>query len=222
MKIFNEVLLINTLFLQDTSSFDFWYQQMPQYRKDKIDKIKPVASKRQSLGAGILIKQGLDEYGVDGEHILTGSNEKPYIESAHGLEFNVSHSGDMAVCAFSDKCVGIDLEHTKVFNRNLINFVYKPEEIKYIKYRSKNQNDENCQYTKLWTIKESIMKYYGKGLSMDPRKIFVDLENGYRVFYDGEILEDIFFTQYEYMGYHITVCSEYERFSDEVRIVKGE
>lgn len=222
MKVCNEVLLINTLFLQDSSLFEHWYQKMPQNRKDKIDKMKPELSKRQSLGAGILIQEGLDKYGIDGNAILSGSNEKPYIESAHGLEFNASHSGDLAVCAFSDKSVGIDLEKTKVFNRNLINFVYKEEEIKYIKYRSNTQDDENCLYTKLWTIKESIMKYYGKGLSMDPRKIFVDLENDYKVYNDGQILDNIFFTQYEYMGYHIAVCSEYERFSDEIRIVKGE
>ena len=222
MKSCNKVLGINTDFLEDKALFDYWYQQMPEYRKEKIDRYKPEASKRLSLGAGILIKKGLEEYGVDGSHILLGLNDKPYIESANSLEFNVSHSGSMAVCAFSDACVGIDIEGTKVFNRNLINFVYKQEEIKYIKYRSKNQNDENCLYTKLWTIKESIMKYYGKGLSMDPRKIFVDMEDGYKAYHDGKLLENIFFTQYECMGYHIAVCSEYERFSDEIGILMGE
>ena len=202
--------------------FEHWYQQMPAYRKEKIDRYKPQSSKRQSLGAGILIKSGLDEYGIDGDHIVSGPDNKPYIESANSLEFNASHSGSMAVCAFSDACVGIDIEATKIFNRNLINFIYKEEEIKYIKYRSKNQNDENCLFTKLWTIKESIMKYYGKGLSMDPRKIFVDLEGDYRAYYNGECLGGLFFTQYEYMGYHITVCSEYKSFSDEICIWMGE
>ena len=66
------------------------------------------------------------------------------------------------------------------------------------------------------------MKYYGKGLSMDPRKIFIDLEDGYKAYYDGEYLESLFFTQYEYIGYHITVCSEYKNFSDEICIWMGE
>lgn len=222
MRSCNKVLGINTDFLQDAALFERWYQQMPAYRKEKIDRYKPQSSKRQSLGAGILIKSGLDEYGIDGDHILFGPDNKPYIESANSLEFNVSHSGSMAVCAFSDARVGIDIEATKVFNRNLINFIYKEGEIKYIKYRSKNQNDENCLFTKLWTIKESVMKYYGKGLSMDPRKIFIDLEDGYKAYYDGEYLEGLFFTQYEYIGYHITVCSEYEIFSDEICILMGE
>lgn len=222
MRSCNKVLGINTEILEDSSLFEYWYQQMPQYRKEKIDRLKPVSSKKLSLGAGILLKKGLEEYGLDVDRIIIGDNDKPYIESAHGLEFNVSHSGNMAVCAFSDAPVGIDIEPTKKFSANLVNSVYKEGEIKYIKYRSKNQNDEDCLYTKLWTIKESIMKYYGKGLSMDPRKIFVDLENGYKVYHDGKKLDGLFFTQYEYMGYHIAVCSEYENFSDEIGLLMGE
>ncbi len=218
----NFVLGIDVDFLQDKDKFDYWYSQMPGERKAKIDKFRPLNSKLLSLGAGIVLKRGLDMLGFTDSVILEDQNEKPYLQGATGLEFNLSHSGKIAVCAFSDAPVGIDVQEPERFSGNLMNFVYKDEEIKYIKYRSENQSDIDRLCTKMWTMKESIMKYYGKGLSMDPRKIFIDLEHGDKAYYDGDALENIFFTEYEHEGYYITVCSGYESFSDEISFVMGE
>ncbi|WP_029231145.1 4'-phosphopantetheinyl transferase family protein [Butyrivibrio sp. VCB2006] len=222
MKYGNFVLGMNIDFLEDQDEFDFWYKQMPEYRKAKIDRLGPLKSKMQSLGAGILLLKGLEKLGMTDAVIVEGEDKKPYIQGATDVEFNLSHSGDLVVCAFSDACVGIDVQKTKSFNRKLVNFVYKDEEIKYIKYRSETQFDMDLLCTKMWTMKESVMKYYGKGLSMDPRIIFLDQEHDNRVYHNGELLENIHFTGYEQEGYYITVCSEYENFSDEIIFVMGE
>ena len=93
-------------FLKDREAFDFWYSQMPPYRKEKIDRMKVENAKLLSLGAGILLNRGLKEYGIQGASVFYGENNKPYIEGADSLYFNLSHSGSMAVCAFSDAEVG--------------------------------------------------------------------------------------------------------------------
>ena len=222
MKQDNFVLGIDVDFLQDRDKYDHWYLRMPEYRKAKIDRYKPDKSKRQSLGAGILLEKGFEMLGVSGTEIFEDEDQKPHVKGATDLEFNLSHSGKLAVCAFSDSQVGIDVQEPECFNRNLMNFVYKDEEIKYIKYRSKNQSEIDRMCTRMWTMKESVMKYYGKGLSMDPRRIFIDQEHGNAVFYEGEALENIFFTEYEHEGYFITVCSGYENFSDEISFVMGD
>ena len=50
------------------------------------------------------------------------------------------------------------------------------------------------------------MKYSGKGISMSPKEIFVDLENGSRIYYKGEELKDYFLRTFEYRDYQICVC----------------
>ncbi len=222
MKQDNFILGIDVDFLKDQEVFDDWYHKMPEYRKNKIDRFKPQQSKRLSLGAGILLYKGLEMLGASDTVIFDDDFQKPHVQGATDLEFNLSHSGNLAVCAFSDASVGIDVQETERFSGNLMNFVYKDEEIKYIKYRSKNRVDTDLLCTKMWTMKESVMKYYGKGLSMDPRRIFIDLEQGNSVYYEGEALENIFFTGYELSGYYITVCSGYDNFSDEINFVMGD
>lgn len=218
----NFILGIDVNCLEDKEIFEKWYHRMPQYRKNKIDKYKPLRSKRLSLGAGILLYKGLEMLGAGDAVIFDDDNQKPHVQGATDLEFNLSHSGNLAVCAFSDTGVGIDVQETERFSENLMNHIYKAEEIKYIKLRSKNQLEEELLCTKMWTMKESIMKYYGKGLSMDPRRIFIDMEHGSRVYYEGEALEGIFFTEFELSGYYVTVCSGYENFSDEINFVMGD
>ncbi len=222
MKVCNKVLALDVAFLEDKGQFEFWYSQMPEYRQKKIDRYKPEGSKRQSLGAGILLSYGLKSYGCPNAFISQDANAKPHIEGADDLEFNISHSDKMVICAFSDAPVGVDVEKIKVFDDKLVNYVYEPKEINYIKKCSKAPNDESLLYTKLWTMKESVMKYYGKGLSMDPRSIFIDVENGCKVYHEGKLLENIFLTEYEHEDFCITVCSEYKSFSDNIIYIMGE
>ena len=90
-------------FLKDREAFDFWYAQMSSYRKEKIDRIKVENGKLLSLGAGILLEQGLKEYGIKEAKISLGENKKPYIDvkGADSLYFNLSHSGSIIINTFS-------------------------------------------------------------------------------------------------------------------------
>ncbi len=96
-------------------------------------------------------------------------------------------------------------------------------------------------YTRLWTFKESAMKYTGLGLRMMPENIHFSLpsstsdlsvHNGaqFRITAscdsadlsgacDAFDLSGISFTEYEVPGYALTVCSEYAPFSDAIQYV---
>ncbi len=255
MKTENRVYILDVSVLEDGEKFRYWYEKMPDYRKEKIDKMKPVNSKRLSLGAGILFYEGLKELGLepDSVKIRLGENEKPYIDGAEDIFFNLSHSGNIAVAAFSDREVGIDVEKIKTFNDSLVEYVFDEKEIssgkKLVeKYKDNsidsycadnnedknsvdNNEDKNCVdnksednnsaigdefnslYTGLWTMKESLMKYNGKGISMNPKKIVI--EDGCAS-YEGQKLETLHFTRFEYEDYHISVCSEYGDFCSEM------
>ncbi len=191
----------------DKEIFDFWYEKMPAYRKEKIDAMKPESGKRASLAAGILLAKGLDEYGIEGAEIGFKANGKPYIIGKEDFCFNLSHSGNMAVGAFSGFEVGVDVEQNKVFKENLINYVFDEREVRYICGLEADEKERDRLYTRLWTMKESIMKYSGKGISMSPKNIFVNLEKGKEISYKGEKLKDLFLTSFEYKDHQISVCS---------------
>ena len=210
MKIENRVYFFDVSRLEDKEKFRYWYEKMPDFRKEKIDKMKPLNSKRLSLGAGILFYKGLKELGLepDSVKIRLGENEKPYIDGEEGVFFNLSHSGNIAVAAFSDREVGIDVEKIKTFNDSLVEYVFDEKEICAV-----NNDLVNSFYTGLWTMKESLMKYNGKGISMNPKKIVI--EDGCAS-YEGKRLENLHFTRFEYEDYHISVCSEYGGFCAEM------
>lgn len=87
------------------------------------------------------------------------AQKKPYIE---GIEFNVSHSAEMAVVALSKAPVGIDIEFVKA------DFSYHTLLVDC--FDSKEQdaihraNDQLLAFYTLWTRKEALLKASGDGL----------------------------------------------------------
>ena len=158
-------------------------------------------------------------YGLYGGPVLVidyGTATTYDLVDADGAFFNLSHSGEMAVCAFSDEEVGIDIERNKEFSDSLIGYVFDDREKKYICDRAGSEEERNALYTSLWTVKESLMKYNGQGLSMDPKTIFIDMENDYRAYHKGQECENLFFTRLKCDDYQICVCSTYKDFTDEI------
>lgn len=219
METCNLVYGIKVDFLKDEKEFDKWYQQMPSERRKMIDALKPEGSKRLSLGAGILLVNALKEHGLINPMVEAAENGKPYITGEDGAFFNLSHSGEVAVCAFSDEEVSIDVERNKDFSESLIDYVFDKREIRVIRDRATDKDSENAMLTSLWTIKESLMKYHGQGLSMDPKTIFIDLEDDFKAYHKGELCSDAYFTRFKFEDYQICVCSGYKDFAKEISII---
>ena len=82
--------------LFDKTNYAFYYEKLPEWRKEKADRLKSENAKAQSVGAWSLWTrlQQQEKLGED-------------------TPFNLSHSGEYVLCAFSD-CkeaqVGCDLE----------------------------------------------------------------------------------------------------------------
>ena len=86
--------------------------------------------------------------------ILEYENGKPYIKSHENIFVSISHSGDMVVCAVSDRPVGIDTEKIRAYNPAVARKVFHENEIM-----------TDSLYTKKWTILESALKLDGTGIS---------------------------------------------------------
>ena len=80
-------------------------------RQEKIERLRYEADKRLSLGAGLLLDQGLKRFGLreQTEAFGTVENGKPCLLCHPEIQFNLSHSGSMVMAAFSSCPVGCDV-----------------------------------------------------------------------------------------------------------------
>ena len=203
---------INKIYLLNTNQidYDYWYSLMPNDRKLKIDKCIYLKDKLLSLGAGILLYNGLKELNID-YNITYNEYNKPYLDNIY---FNISHSNNLVVCVFSDSEIGVDIEKIKPFD-NIINNIFTTNEINYIK---NNNQDNNLLYTKLWTIKESLLKYLGLGITINPKSINIDLSNESIKY--NYLNKEVYFKTFIIDDYVLTICSEYKDFNEELEWFK--
>lgn len=112
---------------------------------------------------------------------------KPFLLSHANLHFNLSHSDDFAVLAFSVcRDIGVDVE------------VIDPElpclevaschftDSEYQALRASEAGSRSELFHRIWTAKEALMKAAGTGLSVEPNRIHVRLgANGLPCGYEG-------------------------------------
>ena len=98
--------------------------------------------------------------------IFYGAAGKPAIHSQAQLQFNVSHSGDRAIFAFTPACeLGIDLEKLRPIShmQDIANRFFCPAEAAELMSLPEDQRDR--AFFLCWTRKEAYIKATGQGLS---------------------------------------------------------
>ena len=211
----NKIFAMDVSKLSDKKLFEKYYALQREKRREQIDRMRFDNGKRLSLGAGVVVEKALTYAGCADEEIRIKKKGKPYVD---GCCFNLSHTGEVAVCAVSGEEVGIDIEKPRKFDDALIKKAFTKNEIELA--RNADSTPE-AVYTKLWTVKESVMKWLGEGLSLMPEFIEVDISDTIRVKIindneKNERIQDLKFTSYEYGEYCITVCSSAEHFCEEI------
>jgi 4'-phosphopantetheinyl transferase len=118
------------------------------------------------------------------------------------VNFNVSHSGQWIVCAFSDCPVGVDVQRIRPIDCDIARRIYSKEE--YQKLQSKSREEKLSYFYELWTFKESYIKAVGMGLSIPLNSFTVEIENNTATIKNNN---DLHLRQYE-LGeeYKMAVC----------------
>lgn len=162
------------IYVADTSPlisgdvFDKYYNEMSDARRNKIDKLKNDTDKRLSLCAGILINRAFCDIGRRDllNKIAVLENGRPGLPEAAGIDFNVSHSGDMAVCVLSDSPVGCDIQLMKPTDARIAKRFFSEDEKKYV-FADDNPSEITDRFYKIWTRKEAFTKLTGEGIMKD-------------------------------------------------------
>jgi 4'-phosphopantetheinyl transferase len=97
---------------------------------------------------------------------------KPAVDEE--IKFNVAHSGEYALLAFTkEACVGVDVERMsgdRVVS-DLASRVLSPSE--YERFTLLAESERTRTFFQIWTLKESVLKAIGSGLSIAPECIEV-------------------------------------------------
>jgi len=136
--------------------------------------------------------------------ILKGEWGKPYIEGLP-VYFNISHSGDYVVCAFSQQEVGIDIEQIQKVDLNIAKRYFTKFEHKDLLAQKEDQRLD--YFFLLWTLKESYMKWSGRGMHMPLDSFSFKIKDGDISLADAELKDRLFFKQLDIKGYQASLCT---------------
>lgn len=137
--------------------------RLSEYRREKLKTIRNPEARRRSLGAELLLLRALGlccpELPLP-PRIICAEGGKPVLQGTDE-SFNLSHSGDFAACALSDREVGLDLQIPVKTREGLVRRFLTQREREYLDAAA----DRDAAFTELWARKESFIKATGKGLA---------------------------------------------------------
>ena len=183
--------------------YDEKVNKLHQSRADKLQNYKMPADRIRCLGAGLLLEKGLVDYlkseasekadskslkeedvnitlplDSEGRYMIEyayGPQGKPYLQAYPNIHFSLSHSGNIAVLAISDREVGIDVQENRGYIERIAKRFYHEEELKLIENLDSVSEREHLFY-QIWTTKEAYIKYTGQGMRQDMRSFYVSPE----------------------------------------------
>ena len=79
----------------------------------------------------------------------------------------MSHCREAALCALSDKPVGVDVESIGRYNESLVRYTMNDDELQQILTADR----PDVAFTRLWTMKEAVLKLSGEGLHNNLKEV---------------------------------------------------
>lgn len=154
--------------------YNKWYSLMNEDKQHRVDRFHFINDKKRTVAGEMLARKAIAAWcSVEPESIIfaIGEHGKPYAVDLD-VEFNISHSGDMVVCAVDDNPVGIDIEKIRPIDLTVAKRICTEEELLYL--FGHTPTAEDFVYTtdatilkrffKLWTTKEAYGKCIGNGI----------------------------------------------------------
>ena len=145
-------------------------------RRARAARFRSSADAVRCLAAEALLRHALRcAYGLEAETLTVAVDGlgKPFLANHPRVHFSLSHSGAWVGCALCDGPVGLDIED----GRRIDDLPTAPfmSLVEWDRYRNLPANARPGAFYRLWTLKESVLKAAGTGMSFDPRRITVSV-----------------------------------------------
>lgn len=192
----HKLFIVSDIMSVSHSAVQALYSLMPEDRQIRCDRYRLETDRRLSvLSYSLLLHTVHTEYGATETRLEYGPDGKPYLADMSGVHFNLSHCNQGIALILSSEPVGVDIEAFESYDEKLIDMTMSGEESALIR----SSEDSDIAFIQLWTRKEALVKYTGKGLEDDVRDILEQHKEAHiRTFVDRS------------MGCAISVCAKSE------------
>ena len=155
-------------------------QEISAQRREQALRYRHELGQRQCVLAYLLLKRALrEEYGItDNPVFIYGKHGKPVLADYPDIHFSLSHCREAVACAVSSRPVGIDVESVRPLKESLVRYTMSETEQQAI-FGAENPA---LMFTRLWTMKEAILKQTGEGLRDHLSTVLEGRELGFETF----------------------------------------
>lgn len=221
----------------DGELIDKWYDMMPQSRQQRADRFKCEPDRRRCILAYALLVTAVREVYNDHQQLIGPSAEgsitsgtfdisetadgKPYLTNIP-ICFNISHSKERVAVAVSASDVGCDVECKSSDPLRIAKRFFDKTEYSFL-LGIDDEAERAQEFTRLWTLKESIVKCCGEGIRHPLGDFSLLDDNGMRkdVIRLTGTGSDYHIREYEpENGYCYSLCSTYDDMEDCIRWVR--
>lgn len=222
------IFVTTTDALADEKMYEKAYSLVPEYRRNKADKMKMRENKLQTVTAGLLLNYAVGIWNkkirekdykyedihyerVDTISVIQANNQcfdyeiaynsqgKPYFLTHREIFFNISHSSNYVVCVVGNRPVGIDIEGGRKGRQNLAKRFFDASEAEWIEGQ-----DSDERFFRIWTLKEAYGKATGQGVLDILSKIVYKLEKGKMLAYMCGIPQNFTIVEKEVDGFRLS------------------
>ena len=191
------------------------YQKLLRFvaaeKREKIHKFHKRDDSLRCLMADLLIRYILNTlFELSNQNISFDYTHygKPLLHKQPHIHFNSSHSGHWAVCAVDKNPIGIDVEKIQPIDLDIAEQYFSKQESQQL--FSLPHNRQLDFFYELWTLKESFLKYKGKGLSIPLNSFTINQNNNGNISITTEkgAIKNTYFKQYNLeKNYKMTLCT---------------
>ena len=196
--------------LYERVTYAHYYENLPQFRKEKADRIRDEKRKAQSVGVWVLYESLREKWNL--------SEEAPY---------NLSHSGDYVLCSIEDEeekrsGIGCDIQENRPVPYSLIRRYFSSWEQAFILEKQQKEEREDA-FCRCWTLKESFMKATRYGMKLGLHTFEIQMrEDGPELVRMPEQIKETYYLKEYFLDipYHIAVCGMNREFAEEIQKVE--
>jgi 4'-phosphopantetheinyl transferase len=147
---------------------------LSEQRREQTLKFKYELGRKTCAGAYLLLCEGLKkEYGITEKPLFNyGPHGKPALRDYPDIHFNLSHCRDAVVCAISNRPVGVDVESVSHYKESVAHYTMSQQEMHQILHADR----PDVMFTRLWTMKEAVLKLSGEGLRDNLKEVLADVD----------------------------------------------
>lgn len=162
-----EIYVINVEEDIDIDVFTAFSQIISTKRKRRANKYYREIDRKRCVCAEVIIRYiACKTHGLENEAIQFDHNEygKPFFINPKNHFFSISHAGKWVVCGWSQNEIGVDVEYMGDNSLEIAKRFFHESE--YMAIMNQEPQYQREMFYELWTLKESYIKYKGKGLSI--------------------------------------------------------